>query len=44
MENKDIQPSMEMVIQKLLQENASLTLAKMQLESMVEQYKSGDNK
>lgn len=33
-----MQPDANKVIQKLLQENATLTLAKAQLESLVEQY------
>lgn len=33
-----MQPDTNKVIQKLLQENATLTLVKAQLESLVEQY------
>jgi len=33
-----MQPDTSKVIQKLLQENATLTLVKAQLESLVEQY------
>jgi hypothetical protein len=33
-----MQPDKDAVIQKLLQENATLTLYKVQLESLVEQY------
>ena len=33
-----MQPDLNSVVQKLLQENATLTLVKAQLESMVEQY------
>ncbi|WP_273707665.1 hypothetical protein [Leuconostoc mesenteroides] len=36
--NADMQPDTNKVIQKLLQENATLTLVKAQLESLVEQY------
>lgn len=33
-----MEPNKDTIIQKLLQENATLTLVKAQLESMVEQY------
>lgn len=33
-----MQPDKDAIIQKLLQENATLTLYKVQLESLVEQY------
>lgn len=33
-----MEPNKDAVIQKLLQENATLTLYKVQLESLVEQY------
>jgi len=33
-----MEPNKDAIIQKLLQENATLTLVKAQLESMVEQY------
>lgn len=33
-----MQPDTNKVIQKLLQENATLTLVKVQLESLIEQY------
>ncbi|WP_273705674.1 hypothetical protein [Leuconostoc mesenteroides] len=33
-----MQPDKDKMIQKLLQENATLTLVKVQLESLVEQY------
>lgn len=33
-----MQPDKDAVIQKLLQENATLTLVKVQLESLIEQY------
>ncbi|WP_204202276.1 hypothetical protein [Leuconostoc mesenteroides] len=33
-----MQPDKDKMIQKLLQENATLTLVKVQLESLIEQY------
>jgi hypothetical protein len=33
-----MQPDKDTMIQKLLQENATLTLVKVQLESLIEQY------
>ncbi|WP_273948157.1 hypothetical protein [Leuconostoc mesenteroides] len=37
-----MQPDTNKVIQKLLQENATLTLVKAQLESLVEQYQENE--
>ncbi|WP_273705125.1 hypothetical protein [Leuconostoc mesenteroides] len=37
-----MQPDKDKMIQKLLQENATLTLVKVQLESLVEQYQENE--